>query len=53
MAGTTDCEQAQLGLWAVLSLSAEYSRLRMEPQARLPDLLRTGTEPKDQAQEAT
>ena len=52
MAGQVDDQPAHLGFWPMLSVSAQYQRLRLEPQTGLPHLLRTGTEPEDLAQEA-
>ena len=49
LAGATDEQPAQLGLWAVLSVPAQRQGLQMEPQARLQDLPRTRAEPADQA----
>ena len=39
LVGTADRQQAQLGLQVVLFVSAQRAGLRLEPQARLPDLL--------------
>ena len=38
-----------LGLWVMFFISAQRAGLRLEPQTRVSDLLRTGAEPADQA----
>ena len=44
--------QKDLGVWAMLFAPAQSSGPFMEPQARLPHLLRAGTEPADQTPQA-
>ena len=51
LAGRTDPGAAELGLWPVLSVVTESEEPSMEPQAGVPDLLRTGAQNADQAKE--
>ncbi len=44
LAGLYHRQPVKLGLWPVLSVSAQRKRLRLEPQKNLPDLLRTVVE---------
>ena len=52
LADPLDAQPAQLGLRAVLSVPAQRQRLRLEPQAGVPDLPGAGAEPAHQAEEA-
>lgn len=45
-----DQRAAELGLWALFSVSAQRQRFWMESQKGLPDLLRTGAEPAHKTQ---
>ena len=46
-------EQSQaMGVWFMLFISAECEEFPMEPETSVSDLLRTGTEPADQAKAA-
>ena len=47
-----DRESTKLGLWPLLSVSAQGQRIWLESQARLPDISRAGVEFAHQSQKA-
>jgi len=49
LASAPDTAIPYLGLWFVLSVPAQCARFWLEPQAGIPDIPRTGTEPAPQA----
>lgn len=50
LAAGFDERATQMGVWAVLSVSAQRQKFWVESQKSLPDLLRTGAEPAHKAQ---